>query len=300
MHLDAIATFVKVVQLQSFSKAAAQLGLPKSGVSRRIAKLEDELGVRLLRRTTRALHLTDVGARYYERAGLALEALRDAESVAKNAQTSPSGTVRFSAPLDIGIALLPDMVAAFTKKYPSIRVDAEFSQRRVDLVAEGIDLALRFGKLADSSLGARRVGKVGSVLVATPKYLAAHGKPKTLEDLGAHANILFRPKDDRCRLTFHGPSGAETIDVSGPLGGDDFTYVRELVLRGLGIAMMPEFLVYKDIAQRRLTRVLPDYALQSIDFHLVQPTTRFVPQRVRLFADFIYAELQKTACGKGR
>jgi DNA-binding transcriptional LysR family regulator len=299
MQLDAIATFVKVVQLQSFSKAAAQLGLPKSGVSRRIAKLEEDLGVRLLRRTTRALFLTDVGASYYERAGLALEALRDAESAAKNAQASPTGTVRFSAPLDVGLALLPDIVASFAKKYPGIRVDGEFSQRRVDLVAEGIDLALRVGKLSDSSLTARRVGKVQNAIVATPKYFATEGRPRTARDLGNHQCILFRPKDDRARWPLHGPGGLETVDVRGALGGDDFTFVRELALRSMGIALVPAFLVYKDIAQKRLARVLPEYTTPGVDFHIVQPATRFVPQRVRLFSDFLHAELQRTACGKG-
>jgi len=211
MDLNHVAVFARVVELESFTAAAKQLGLPKSSVSRTVTRLEDELGVRLLQRTTRTLHLTEVGRAYYERARGALSALDEAASAATNSSAEPRGTVRMTAPPDMGIMNLVDIVARFARKYPLVHIDISLSSRFVDLVAEGFDLALRAGKMADSSLVARKIGSDALGIYASANYLRRRGRPKTLADLADHDCVF--PRDERQkRMAPDGSRGRRTLD----------------------------------------------------------------------------------------
>jgi DNA-binding transcriptional LysR family regulator len=289
MDLNEVAIFTRVVETQSFTAAARALGLPKSSVSRHIAGLEEALGVRLLQRTTRTLNLTEAGAAYYERVSRALSELGEANAAARELQGEPKGTVRLTAPPDTGF--LAGIVVRFVRRHPGIRVEVVLAGRRVDLVAEGFDLALRAGRLDDSSLIARRLGQVDHRLFATPRYLERRGMPARLSKLSEHDCVLFRPTGGKNQWQLQGPSGVETVEVTGPIGGDEFSFLRKVVLGGTGIGLLPSFLCARDVAKGKLARLLPEYALRGVGLHLVYPSSRYLPQRVALLRDFILQSL---------
>jgi len=294
MDLNHVAIFARVVELESFTAAAKHLGLPKSSVSRTVTRLEDELGVRLLQRTTRKLHLTEAGQAYYDRARVALAGLEEAASAATNLSAEPRGTVRMSAPVDIGILNLGERVARFVRKYPLVQIEISLSSRFVDLVAEGFDLALRAGKLADSSLVARKVGDDSLGLFASAAYVRRRGKPKTLAELASHDCVLFRGTHGKGEWQLTGPRGEERVTVHGPLNVDEMTLVQQAVAAGLGIALLPIVGVRLTAARGLFplpVRLLPEYSLRGASLHLVSPSARFQPASVIAFRDFLLAEL---------
>ena len=294
MDLNHVAVFARVVELESFTAAAAQLGLPKSSVSRTVARLEDELGVRLLQRTTRKLHLTEAGQAYYERARVGLNGLEEAASAATNMSTEPRGTVRLSAPGDIGALHLADLVARFVRQYPLVQVEISLSSRFVDLVAEGFDLALRAGKMSDSNLVVRRIGTDSLGLFASTSYLRKRGRPKTLAQLALHECVLFRAKNGKCDWNLTGPDGVETVTVRGSVNVDDMSFVQQAVNAGVGIALLPCVAV-KLAARRgavpRPVRLLPEYSVTGGSLSVVSPSARFQPASVLAFRDFLVADL---------
>jgi DNA-binding transcriptional LysR family regulator len=286
--------FASVVDAGSFTAAARALGLPKSGVSRRVGELEASLGVRLLQRTTRRVHLTEAGAAYYERARRALEAFAEADDAARDAQGAPRGLVTMTAPNDVGAILLPEPLARFAADYPEIRVHVTLTPRVVDLVAEGVDLAVRLGKLPDSTLVARRLGVAAGVLVASRAYVAARGVPRRPADLAHHRAVVFR---DQTRWELVGPNGPTTVDVDGIVAGDDVSFVHGCVLAGLGIGALPCPVVRRPLADGSLVRVLPRFIQRGVDVHLLYPHGRFMPRRVAVLADFLARELGPQLAG---
>jgi DNA-binding transcriptional LysR family regulator len=291
MNLNEIAVFARVVELGSFTRAAEQLGVPKSTVSRAVARLEDRLGVRLLQRSTRALRLTEAGAAYHERIAAALRLIEDAEGEASHLQGAPRGTLRITAPYDVGAGVLAAIVARFTARYPEVRVDAVLTGRVVDLIAEGFDLAIRGGRLRDSSLIARNLGTVENRLFAAPAYLEARGQPASPEALRDHACVLFRPQNGTARWRLTGPAGAAEVEVSGPVGADDYSFIRAAVCAGAGIGLLPWFLCADDVAAGRLVRVLPRHEQTGASLYIVYPPTDHLPQRVAVFRDFLVENL---------
>lgn len=294
MDLNHVSTFARVVQDGSFTAAAKSLGLPKSSVSRSVAQLEEELGIRLLQRTTRKLHLTDAGAAFYDRVSRALGDITDATSVAADAQEQLRGTVRLTAPVDFGVWALASILARFVRKHPGIHVDLVLTGRVVDLVGEGIDLAVRAGKLRDSSLIAKRVGDLRSVLYASPKYLARRGTPKALADLANHDCVLFRSSNGKSTWELaRGGDHVEEIQVSGPLSADDLSFVRKATISGGGIGLLPEFLCGRAEESGHLVRILPDWQLSGAILHIAYPSARFVPQRVVVLREYLAKALGK-------
>lgn len=294
MDLNHVAVFARVVELESFTAAARQLGLPKSSVSRIVTRLEDELGVRLLQRTTRKLHLTEAGRAYYERARISLEGLEEAASAATNLSAEPRGTVRLTAPADMGILNLGELVARFVRKYPLVHIEISLSSRFVDLVAEGFDLALRAGRLADSSLVARKIGDDNLGIFAAPSYLRRRGRPKTLADLASHDCVLFRGTHGKSEWRLSGPNGEERVTVRGPLNVDEMVLVQESVAAGVGIALLPINGARLVAARGRLplpVRLLPEYSVSGGNLNVVSPSTRFPSASVSAFRDFLVAEL---------
>jgi len=294
MDLNHVAVFVRIVELQSLTAAAKQLGLPKSSVSRTLTRLEDELGVRLLQRTTRKLHLTEAGQAYYERARVALTGLEEATSAAMNLSAEPRGTVRVSAPADAGVLNLSEVLARFVRKYPLVHVEISLSSRFVDLVAEGFDLALRAGKLADSSLVARKIGSDVLGVFASPAYLRRRGRPKTPADLANHDCVLFRGKNGKSEWLLTGPQGEERVIVRGPLNADEMAFVQQAVAAGVGIALLPVSAVRLAATRSSLpmpVRLLPDYSVGGASLNVVSPSARFQPASVVAFRDFLVAEL---------
>ena len=294
IDLNHVAWFVRVVEAESFTRAAEGLGLRKSSLSRAVSRLEEDLGVRLLQRTTRRLSLTDAGRSYFAQARSALSGLADAAATVSDMGKEPRGIVRVTAPVDIGVILLSDVVARFLKDYPKIHIELALTSRIVDLVAEGFDLAVRAGKLEDSSLMARRVGSADLGLFATPSYLARKGQPKKVAELANHDCVLFRAKDGHTEWRLTGPQGEETVAVKGPVSVDDLLVVRQAVESGIGIGLLPLFMLGSCAergAKTTAVRVLPEVALRGSALHVVTPSARHQPARVALFRDFLVDSL---------
>jgi len=282
MDLDAIAVFVKVVQAGSFSQAAKLLGMPNSTVSAKISLLEKHLGVTLLQRTTRKLHVTQAGEAYFKRCVQALEELQAAESELATAQREPQGLLRLTAPVELGHSLLPALVTGFLQKYPKMECDLLITNRVLDLVAEGIDLAIRAGSLKDSRLIAKRFTLGQFTLWASPSYLEKHAAPAHPRELSQHECLRFsRFKDAAWVLT----SGKETtrVAISGRVVADDFETIRSMACLGSGVGLIPSFLCTEKVQQKELVRVLPQWHGDSVWFSFVYPAQRFVAPKVRTF-----------------
>ena len=295
MVLNRVSAFVRVVHDGSFTAAAKTLSLPKSSISRSVAQLEQDLGIRLLHRTTRQLHLTDAGAAFYERVSRALGDIDEATNAAADTQAELSGVVRVTAPVDLGVWALAPIVARFIRRHPRIRVEISLTGRVVDLVAEGFDLAVRAGPLRDSSLIARRIGELHSVPYASPKYLARRGAPNEPSDLAQHDCVLFRSTNGKSTWELsRADETSESVEVTGPVATDDMSFVRKAVLAGSGIGLLPTFLCARAEATGRLVRVLPDWELHGgAVLHLAYPSARFVPQRVVMLREYLQRELGK-------
>jgi DNA-binding transcriptional LysR family regulator len=291
MDLNRAAVFVRVVDEGGFSAAARALRLPKSSVSRSVALLEEELGARLLQRSTRKVHLTEAGTAFYDRASRGLAGVEEAAAAVADLQGSLRGSVRITAPVDAGVWLLAPVVARFVALHPAVHVDVVLTGRVVDLVAEGIDFALRAGVLRDASLIARKLGRADLALYATPAYLARKGTPARPADLARHDCILFRPDRGRATWTLTGPAGVEEVEVGGPVGADDFSFVQRIVVAGAGIGLLPSFLCTDAASTGGLTRVLPEHRGPGGPFHLVYPSARYLPARATAFRDFLLAAL---------
>lgn len=288
MDLNLVRTFTRVVEAQSFTAAARSLQVPKSSVSRAVARLEEQLGARLFERTTRQVRLTHTGQAYYHGAARALAALADAEQSVLENQGEPRGTVRLTVPVGAPRAFLSDVVSRFVQQYPLIRVEVCFSDRPVDLVAEGFDLALRGSAngrlLGASSLIARKVAQASMWLLAAPSYLERRGEPRHTIDLKNHDLIVHSGGTPSTRTwPLKGPNGLEPIEVSGVMASDDLTFIRELVLRGAGIGLLIARL--EDLETGHLVRVLPEYEVPDLTLSVVMPSNRHLPRRVALFRD---------------
>lgn len=290
MDLHLLTAFVRVVEHGSFTAAARSLSLPKSSVSRAVAKLERALGVRLLHRTTRSVSPTQVGAAYHVRVAGALAGLEEAHAEATRVQATIAGTVRVAAPGDIGQWLLAPVLARFARRHPEVRVEVLLGARVVDLVAEGVDLALRAGPVHSGSLVARRLHEMEGALFASTDYLRRCGRPRTLVDLASHACVVFRAGTAAAGWTLHGPSGVERVDVTPTVLADDYAFVHRVVVAGVGIGLLPTLLAARRGAGAELRRVLPRYRVRGPSLHLVYPA-RKPPRRVELLRDAIIAGL---------
>jgi DNA-binding transcriptional LysR family regulator len=295
IDLNHVATWVRVVDAGSFTAAAQALGVPKSSVSRAIARLEGKLGVMLLQRTTRRLTLTRAGEHYLASAREALRTLDQARSELTDDGGALRGTVRMTAPFDASTRLgmvLAQAIATFVARYPEVFIDILFTSRRVDLIAEGVDFAIRAGKLDDSALIARRIATDQLVLVAAPAYLEQHGTPRAFAELSQHRIILSNAPQGTSRMRMSGPRGAVSATVRGPINVD-LGFQLPLAECGIGIAMMPLLLADDSLRAGRLVRVLPGYARKDATIHLVYPPQRYVAKRVMLLRDHVYDTLTR-------
>lgn len=287
MDLDRLASFVWVIETSSFTQAANRLGLPKSTVSRRVAALEDELGIRLIQRSTRKLAPTEAGEALYQRSAPALRTLESALRDAELFGDRPRGMIRISAPLDFGTSQLPALIREFLDRYPEAELSLEFHDRYVDLIGEGFDLALRFGNLEDSSLIARRLVAIEIGFFATRQYLAQYGTPKTLEDLEAHQIILFRGSRGLAPVELETPDGETSLELRGRLSVTSFGFMRKMIQASAGIGLLPRFLITDADITSGLIRVLPDVKINGGDFQVVYPSSRNLSANTRAFLDYM-------------
>jgi DNA-binding transcriptional LysR family regulator len=285
MDLNDVIVFAKVVHTGSFIGAARELDMPKSTVSRRVSELEERLGARLLQRTTRKLNLTDVGHTYYRHALRVVMELEEAEQAISQMQAIPRGPLRVTTPINFGF--LAPIVVAFMHRYPEVQLELVGLDRNVDLVEEGFDVAIRAGELRDSSLVARSLGSLKSYLVASPDFLRRHGAPKQPEDVQKLPCLAFGAGPERSiwRLTCEGRTVA--IDVSGKLTVNDFEFLEEAAMAGLGIAMLPVFRCINDLRSKKLKRVLPDWCTRDVPLHAVYPSTRHLSPKVKALLDHL-------------
>ena len=295
MDLNRASIFVRVAQTGGFTRAAEAMGLPPSSISRSVAKLEEELGVTLLERTTRKVSLTDAGKAFFERARDALAGLEEANALALDAARELHGVVRIAMPPEFG-AHAGFMLAPFLAMHPRIRVELTFTTRGAELVGDLVDLAVQSGRLPDSSLIARRIGGATEKLYAAPAYLAARGTPRRLADLVKHDAILFRAVGGEARWELDGPAGIDRVDVSGRVVGDNGQFVYDAAVAGLGIAMLPTFLGERAVAEQQLAAVLPRFSA-STPAHVLAHASRHLPRRVALVRDHMVESLTR-ACSK--
>jgi DNA-binding transcriptional LysR family regulator len=279
-----LALFTRVVERGSFTAAAQAVGLPKSSVTRSIARLERALGVRLIQRTTRQRGVTDAGRELYERVRGAVGALEEAAEAVREHGREPRGVVRVSGLPDLDLMGVPELLAAVHQKLPSIHVELSLSGRVVDLVSEGFDLAIRAGRLGDSSLIAKKVGTTHAGLWASKSYLKKRGRPKQLGELAEHDCVLFRGRNGRARWTFDDKG----VDVEGVLSVDDYSFLSHALEAGLGIGPLPVFLANRT----SLERVLPDHELPGSPVNVVMPSASYVPARVSAVRDLFVSHLQ--------
>lgn len=286
MGLDDALIFTRVVECHGFTAAATQLGMQKSTVSRRLALLEERLGVRLLNRTTRKLRLTEVGQAYYERCRQIMADFAEAEQAVMQLQQVPSGLLRIAAPIEFGQMFLGRLLGTFMREYPQINAEVELTARAVDPLEEGMDIVIQAGQPQDSTLIARRLMVSRRGLYATADYLALHGEPKQAADLAEHRAILLNSDNRR-----HWPLLDESVACRRALVCNNITFAREALLAGAGIAALPELICTEALARKQLKELLPELRMPAGELYAVYPSRRFQAAKAKAFLDFLLARL---------
>ncbi|MEJ8825764.1 LysR family transcriptional regulator [Variovorax humicola] len=287
-RLLAMEMFVRVVETGSFSKAAREFNTTQPTVTKQVAAIEARLKVRLLNRNTRGVSLTESGALYYEKCKGIVRDAEEADNSVQLRQSQAQGLLRIGTSVAFGRRVVVPQVLEFMARHPLVQVDLSFEDRYVDLVANGIDVAIRMGKLADSSLGARFLGRNPWVMVAAPSYLKAHGMPKRAQDLSGHVALIYSSVVGDDVWQMHTPKGEPvTVPVSGRLRSNNVSAVLLAARNGLGIAMMPHYVASESLATGKVVRVLPDHGLADQEIHAVFPSPKLVPGKVLSLIAFL-------------
>ncbi|TCK19027.1 DNA-binding transcriptional LysR family regulator [Thiogranum longum] len=289
-----MSIFRRVVETGSFSAVARETRFSQPTVSKHIAALEERLGIRLLNRSTRQLNLTEAGREYYEHCVRVLDDLAEAEASVGRAKSQPTGTLRVSTPIAFGrLQILPHLWK-FLAAYPDLKIDLLMDDHNVDLVKEGVDVVIRMGPMASSTLIAQKIGDCARVTVASPEYLATRGEPKKPADLKDHDCLVFTLLSTRNEWHFNGHKGVEKSYVNGRFSTNSPDAVREAVLAGMGIAVTPLWLIEGCVEQGRLKVILGDYKPTPMEVHAAYPDRRFVPGKVRYFIDHVRTTLDSS------
>ena len=301
-RLLAMATFVRVVETGSFSAVAREQSSTQSAVSKQVAALERHLGAKLLTRTTRTLSLTEDGERYFEAARRLVIEAAEAEALLRWGQRQLSGALRIAAPAGFGVRVLQAHVLSFLAAHPALRIDVRLDDGFIDLVEQGIDLAVRIGELSDSTLIARRIGRLPLVAVASPEYLAAAargpGLPRIPDDLRHHPCIVYTETRNRGVWTFNTPDGSSIdVRVAGPVQTNAAEVIRASALGGFGIAYAPRWLFQDVIASGAVQVLLPDWPTRSVPLHLVSPPERSRASKVRALSEHLAAAMRDASDG---
>jgi DNA-binding transcriptional LysR family regulator len=284
-----LVAFVRTVDTGSFSSAGRFIGSSPSAVSKSVARLERRLGVRLLQRSTRTLSLTTEGAAYYERVAPLLRAIEDAEDIVQMADDA-RGLLRITAPVFVGRTLVGAWSEAFLAQHPNVKLELAVTDRHVDLIREGFDVAVRIGDLPDTELTARKLANLPMVIIASPDYLSRRGLPRRIEDLRGHSCLRYLLAGRPYPFMF---ADGSTFTPDGPLDSDDGITLFHAALHGAGIAQVLRFAAADDIAAGRLMEILPDLAMPDIPMHVVHPFGRQLPLRARLFIDFLVERMER-------
>ncbi|KJY82809.1 LysR family transcriptional regulator [Vibrio galatheae] len=286
-----IPIFVTVVESGSFSTAASKLNITKSAVSKRITQLEDELGIRLINRTTRKLSLTEAGQRYYDYVEQSLSLAKQGIDAVSELQGNPRGTLKITAPMSFGVLHIAPLIAEFLDRFPDVEIDLNLEDRMVDMVEESFDVGIRIGHLPLSNLIAKRLAPCKSVLCAAPEYLSRNGNPEKPSDLSHHSCLQYSYYRGGSEWSLISSSNEFRVIPKGRLVVNNSEAIRRAVLGGSGIANLPTFIAGKDIAAGKLQVVLPDYALPNHAIYAVFPQRKHMPLKVRAFIDFVSEKL---------
>jgi len=294
-RFDEIQAFVQIVEAGSITMAAEHLGLGKSAVSKRLAELEERLGVELFHRTTRRLNLTDSGTGFYQRSKQILDDLIEAENSVSQAHQELRGELKIAAPLSFGVMHLGPAINEFSKQHPAIQFDIDFNDRQVDLLQEGFDLGIRIAELDDSSLMARKIAPVSLVVCASPEYLDKYGEPQSPDDLAQHNCLSYRYLANAHQWTFIGrDKKSHSVKIKSQIQANNGDYLRQAAIEGLGIVRQPTFIAYQSILKGELIPILQDYSNPGLNAYAIYPPTRHLSQRVRRFIDALVERFSGT------
>ncbi|MEH6651752.1 MAG: LysR family transcriptional regulator [Motiliproteus sp.] len=290
-----IRTFVALVECHSISKAAEKMDVAVSAVSRRLKELESSLGVQLIQRTTRKMHITEAGEKFYQRCCRLLDDLEEAKQEASSTAAALSGTLKIATPLSFGVAHLSPAIAAFMHLHPLIKIDLNMSDRRIDLVEEGLDLAIRIGTLEDSTLMARKVASVRHVVCASPDFLNQHGTPETPQDLSDMPALCYGNLSQPGTWQYHDKENkAASVKVPIRMRATNGDALVEAAVAGLGILCEPSFIVHGAVERGVLKPVLTDFQWYAMNIYVVYPQSKHLPARVRAFIDFLSSHFGDT------
>lgn len=288
MDLNGVRAFVAVVDAGSFTAGGRQVGLTKGAVSKQISGLEADLGVVLLHRTTRKLGLTEAGDRFYRHAVCAVAEAEAARQVVTGYTSEPKGRLRIAAPMSFGMRHLSRELGSFCALYRDISIDLVLNDRHVDLIEEGFDVALRIGDLPDSSLFVRKIAKVRLVLCAAATYLAQNGTPATPADLKTHSCLVYTLKSKPHIWSMRKPGGPmQNVRIDGAMQINNGEALLDIACQGLGIVLLPDFIVYEALEEGRLVPIMTDHEMLSIDLQVVFPGSREPVPKVRVLIDFL-------------
>lgn len=289
-RLTAMRTFVRVAETGSFTAVAEQMNVARSAITRQIAALEAHLGVKLIARSTRRLSLTSAGTTYIDQCRDILDRLDEAEGNLAGERQTLRGEIRASVPMTFGLMHLTPLILEFSKAHPEIRIDLDFNDRRVNLIEEGMDFALRISRHLPETTVARRLTTCRSVVVAAPDYLRRHGEPKHPDELSQRACLVYSLVS-RSSWPFIIDGAPHWVDISGPITANNGNALQDAAMQGMGILYQPTFIAAEAIRQGTLVPILKNFQTPILDMFAVFPGNRFVPQRVRAFVDFLAAKL---------
>ncbi|MCK9801998.1 LysR substrate-binding domain-containing protein [Pseudomonas sp. MAFF 302030] len=292
-RIECMRAFVVTVDANGFAAAARAMDVPRSKVSKQIQALEEAIGVQLLQRTTRSLHLTEAGAEYYESVREVLAAVDEAEQRARDGISELRGVLRVNAPMSFGLRRLGPLVPLFHEQQPNIELQLVLSDQQVDPVRGGFDVTIRIASLADSSMVARLLAPAPRIMVASPAYLKRAGTPQTPKELSSHACLNYGYLQSGVSLQLSNGKDTQRVHVTGPLHANNGDLLAQAAEAGMGIALLPNFIVEDALAAGRLMPVLCDWQAPPISIHAVYPSARRVPQKTRAFIDFLVAQLSE-------
>jgi hypothetical protein len=280
--------FVQVAETGSMSRAAEALDLSNAAASRHLSALEDRLGARLVERNTRRLYLTETGQEFYSRTKTVLADLKDAESAVNATALNPTGVLRVTASLSFAMHHVAPLLREYTQRYPNVTVHVESANRYLDIIDNNIDVAIRTREVEpDSNITVRRLGQTRRILAASPRYLAQHGRPQTLDDLQRHKLLIYTHANNPNELRFNREGQTTALNVKGLLESNDGQILRAAALDGMGILVQPTYILYDDMVAGRLVPVLDDWELPRLTINLAYPSRKHLSAKVRTFIDFM-------------
>jgi len=290
-RLDAMRLFLRVAELGSFSAVALQAGVARSVVTRQIAALETHLGVKLMARSTRRLALTSAGSAYLEKCRVILNLVEAAEADVAEERLIPRGNIRISLPLSFGIRRLAPLLLDFSRRHPEVSLDMDYSDRRINLIEEGIDLAIRITRRLEPGDVARKIGASRMLVVAAPEYLARHGRPQHPAELAHHECLGYTHAGSPMPWQFLVNGQPESFAVRSRINANNGDVLTEAAAQGLGITLQPDFIVASYLDAGRVKRILADFAIPEPGIYAMLPSNRHVPHRVRVLMDALAAAL---------